>query len=100
MDEQLYDAFEVCLAARHTGVDLESCLALYPDVALELRAALEGARYAQILACSDVPTVSLNRSRARFRLRIAQLDSRRLMFISWGVLPRLALVVLLVIMVF
>ncbi len=100
MDEQLYDAFEVCLAARHTGVDLERCLALYPDVALELRAALEGAWYAQILVCSDVPTVPLNRSRARFRLRIAQLDDQRRMFFSWGFLPRLVFVVLIVILVF
>jgi len=37
MSTRLFDAFEVCLAAMATGVDLESCLSLYPSLHEELR---------------------------------------------------------------
>lgn len=100
MDEQLIDALEVCLVALHTGVELENCLALYPDISVELRTALEGARYAQILACSEVPTVPLKSSRARFRMRVAQLDGSQCLFSYALRFPRLAFIALLVILVF
>jgi len=98
MDEQLYEAFEVCLAAKRTGVGLESCLALYPDDTNELRVALEGAQYACMLVLPDVPTVPLKSSRARFRMRVFQLEGQRVSFFFWGTGPRLAFMSLLIIL--
>jgi hypothetical protein len=99
MDEQLGDAFEVCLAAMHSGVKLDNCLALYPDMMLELRAALEGARYAQLLERSYVPIVSLRNSHSRFRMRLAELEGRRRLFFPALRFSRLAFVSLLVVLV-
>jgi len=99
MDEQLGDAFEVCLAAMRSGVKLDNCLALYPDMMLELRAALEGARYAQLLECSCVPIVSFRNSHSRFRMRLAELEGRRRLFFPALRFSRLAFVSLLVVLV-
>ena len=98
MDEKLYEALEVCLAAMRTGVDLEGCLTLYPDIAAELRSVLEGARSARKLALLDVPAAPLKRSRARFRMRESQLDDRWRPFFCWGIGPRLAFMALLIIL--
>jgi len=65
MDEKLYDALEVCLNALETGVDIESVLKLYPQLAEELRPVLEASIQAQSLALPAVPDVAIQRGRAR-----------------------------------
>jgi len=65
MNEKLYDALEVCLNALETGVDLESVLKLYPDLADELRPVLEASLQARTLALPAVPEAALQRGRAR-----------------------------------
>jgi len=65
MSERLYDAFEVCLNALETGVDIESVLKLYPQLADELRPVLEASVQARALALPAVPEAAIQRGRAR-----------------------------------
>ena len=65
MDEKLYDALEVCLGALETGVDIESVLKLYPQLAEELRPALEASIQARSLSLPAVPQAAIQRGRAR-----------------------------------
>lgn len=85
-----YDAVEVCMAALETGVDIESCLALYADMAEELRPVLETAVEARGLAEQDVPLDAMNRSRTRMLARAEQLRSEKEGRQMWWRLPRLA----------
>lgn len=94
------DAFEVCLAALSTGVDLESCLALYPDLADELRPALQAAQRARNLARQDVPKAAMMRSRAKMLTHAAELRNKRkpsILPIAWPRLATATLALLLVI---
>jgi len=100
MSERLYDAFEVCLSALATGVDLETCLALYPDLADELRPALKTAQSARLAAQAEVPATAMNRSRARLLTHAGELRSKRKTFSLAGAFPRLALASLAVLLVF
>ncbi len=96
MSDRLHEALQVCLEALSTGVDLEACLKLYPDMAEELRPALSAAL---MVAAVDVPAPApqiIARSRARLLARAEQLHDRRSGFrLSWP-LPRLAFTVLAV----
>lgn len=65
MNEQLYNALEVCLNALETGVDLESALRLYPHLADELRPVLEASIQARSLGLLAVPETAMQRGRAR-----------------------------------
>ncbi|MEA1977900.1 MAG: DUF5666 domain-containing protein [Chloroflexota bacterium] len=85
-----YDAVEVCMAALETGVDIESCLALYADMAEELRPVLEAAVEARRLAEQEVPTDAMIRSRTRMLARAAQIRSESEGRRTWWMLPRLA----------
>lgn len=101
MNDRLYDAFEVCRAALVTGVPIEAALGLYPELAAELRPALEAWQAASILADSSiVPTIRTNRSRTRLLGRAAQLrtDTSRPGAVLGG-LPRLAFASLAVMLV-
>lgn len=100
MSERLYDAFEVCLSALATGVDLETCLALYPDLADELRPALQTAQRARLSAQADVPAAAMNRSRAKMLAHAGELRSKKKTFFLSGAFPRLALASLAVVLVF
>jgi hypothetical protein len=100
MSERLYDAFEVCLSALATGVDLETCLALYPDLADELRPALQTAQRARLSAQADVPAAAMNRSRAKMLAHAGELRSKKKSFFLSGAFPRLALASLAVVLVF
>ncbi|MBM3122917.1 MAG: hypothetical protein FJZ97_12145, partial [Chloroflexi bacterium] len=74
MSDRLYDALEVCRAALATGVTLESALGLYPELAGELRPALEA--WQAMVALQDatpIPTARLQRSRTRLLARAAQM---------------------------
>jgi hypothetical protein len=99
MSTRLYDAFEVCLAAMATGVDLESCLYLYPELQDELRPALEATRQARSTVQQDRHYEAMKRSRTRFLNRAAELRSRPRLFIFSFALSRLTLVALSVLIV-
>ncbi len=74
MSDRLYDALEVCRAAIATGVTLESALGLYPELAGELRPALEA--WQAMVALQDatpIPTARLQRSRTRLLAKAAKL---------------------------
>ena len=93
MDERLFEALEVCLNALETGVDLESALKLYPDIAEELRPVLEASAQARSLALLAVPEAVVRRGRVRILqhaagMRKAIPKARR----RWSIfgLPRLA----------
>ena len=94
MSMRLYNAFEVCLAAIATGVDLEICLSLYPDLSNELRPALETAQYARLAARQEDPKAAMMRSRTRFMSRAAELRARQRPFFLSLAFPRLAIVAL------
>jgi len=92
MSDRLYDALEVCRAAMATGVALESALGLYPDLAGDLRPALEACQAMVALQdAAPIPTDRLQRSRRRLLARAAQLRARpaRPAFLFAG-LPRMA----------
>ncbi len=77
MSDRLHEALQVCLEALSTGVDLEACLQLYPDMADELRPVLGAA---QMVAAVDIPAPApqiIARSRTRLQARAAQLRGRR-----------------------
>jgi uncharacterized membrane protein YgcG len=65
MNEKLYDALEVCLKALETGVDIEAVLALYPQMADDLRPMLEASLHARSFAVPSVPEAVIKRGRAR-----------------------------------
>lgn len=89
MSDRLYDAFEVCVAALQTGVDLEACLELYPGLASDLRPALEAAIAARSMAPGDSPAAAQQRSRARV-LGMASAMRRRRRLLPLHGFPRLA----------
>jgi hypothetical protein len=99
MSDHLYDAFDVCLAALSTGVDLESCLSLYPDLKDELRPALLAAQQARLLERRDVPKAALVRSRAKMLSHMAELRKAHRPFFLPISIPRPALATLALILV-
>ena len=93
MSEQLYDALEVCLNAIETGVDLDSALQLYPQLADELRPVLEASIQARSLAAPSVPQAAVQRGRARVLGHAAEMRRsapRRRQRRSMFAFPRLA----------
>jgi hypothetical protein len=98
MSDRLYDAFEVCRAALATGVPLESALGLYPELAGELRPALEaGQAMSALQDPAPIPMARLQRSRTRLLAKASQLRGRRARpaFLFPG-LPRMAFAALAV----
>lgn len=77
MTEDLYSALEVCLQALEQGADLESCLALFPALAEQLRPVLETAAQARAAAPSEIPAAALRRGRARVLQHAAELRETR-----------------------
>jgi len=75
MNENDFNALEVCLLALETGATVDSCLALFPDLSDELRPVMEGAVAARSLLQSDVPKVAQQRSYVKLLARAAQLRS-------------------------
>lgn len=99
MNDRLYDAFDVCLAALSTGVDLERCLSLYPELADDLRPALMAAQQARLLKHQNVPKPALPRSRAMMLSHAAELRGRHKTFIFPFSVPRFALATLALVLV-
>lgn len=101
MNERLFDAIEVCLAAINTGVDHNACLALFPDLADDLRPILEASLAArEISRIPHPPAMVENRSRARFLTAAELLNTNPNPKFSWAALRRAALVALVVLVVF
>jgi hypothetical protein len=96
MTDRRHEALEVCLAALSTGVDLETCLTLYPDLAEELRPALEAAQAAQSARVETIPPQAMRHSRERLLAAGAQLRPRRRFALLPIGLPRAALAALAV----
>jgi hypothetical protein len=65
MNKNLYEALEVCLQAVETGADVGSVVKRYPQIADELRPALEASVQARALASFSVPETAVRRGRAR-----------------------------------
>lgn len=77
MSDRLHEAFEVCRAALATGVTLDSALGLYPELAGELRPALEAWQaMAGLRDESPIPAARVQRSRTRLLARASQLRGR------------------------
>lgn len=100
MSAHLHDAFEVCLAALATGAKLDACLALYPDLADELRPLLLTAQQARQAALQEVPAAAMNRSRARFIARAGELRRSGKPLSRLFSFPRMAMATLAVVLIF
>lgn len=99
MSERLQDAFEVCIGALDTGVDLEQCLSLYPEFGQELREGLESYLLLKPLRKQTVPDEAQQRSRTRMLERAAELRKQgKLRAVWWA--PRFAIASLAVLLAF
>lgn len=76
MADNLFDALEVCLQALEKGADLESCLARFPELAVELRPMLEAAGLAREQAVREVPEPAMRRGRALLLRHAAEMRER------------------------
>lgn len=70
---KLYEILEVCLQDIEQGVDMETVLFRYPDLADELRPILEASVQAKNMAVSAPSAEVLRRNRARVLQRAAQM---------------------------
>jgi hypothetical protein len=89
MSDRLFEALEVCIGALETGVSLEACLSLYPELKSELQPALEAAQAARSLATDQAPPDVLLRSRKRVLEHAAELRPKKRLRSRLG-LPTLA----------
>ena len=92
MNDQLFEALDICLKARETGIPLDDCLKLYPEMASELRPLLEIAQDTASMTTKQVPVDAMYRSRTRLLARAMQLltlneQSKQHSFLSWLTLP-------------
>ena len=69
----LYEALEVCLEAIEHGVDIETSLARYPDIADELRPIVHASVIARDKAVSTPSLHVIRHNRAKFLQRAAEL---------------------------
>ncbi len=72
----LHEALEVCLEAIERGVDIETSLARYPDIADELRPILEASTNAKGMAAAPSANV-IRRNRVKFLQRAAEMREAR-----------------------
>lgn len=73
----LHEALEVCLEAIDHGMDIESSLARYPDIADELRPILQASANAIGMAAPDPSVEVIRRNRAKLLQRAAQIRETR-----------------------
>ena len=69
----LYEALEVCLESIDHGMDIETSLARYPDIADDLRPILEASANARAMAVSAPSPDVVWRNRAKFLQRTAEM---------------------------
>jgi hypothetical protein len=89
VSERLAEAFDICLQAMMTGASLESCLRLYPELAADLRPALEAAVLLHQPEVVAEPAAVI-RSRNRMLAQAAQARTRRRRAAISRPLPRMA----------
>jgi hypothetical protein len=77
MQTNLFDSLEICLQALDKGADLESCLALFPDLMDDLRPILTAAVQAHSAAIREVPAEVLSRGKARVLQAAAEMREQR-----------------------
>jgi phenylpyruvate tautomerase PptA (4-oxalocrotonate tautomerase family) len=92
MNDRLFEALDICLKAWETGIPIEDCLKLYPEMASELRPLLEIAQDAGNMTTKQVPVDAMYRSRTKLLARAMQLrtsneQSKQHSFLSWLILP-------------
>jgi Domain of unknown function (DUF5666) len=92
MNDRLFEALDICLKARETGIPLEDCVKLYPEMASELRPLLEIAQDASRMTTKQMPVDAMNRSRTKLLVRAMQLrnlneQSKRHSFMRWLTMP-------------
>lgn len=91
MNDQLAEAFEICLSAMQGGASREECLEMFPHLSSELEPLLTTAALAGQMRPSRVPARAAHRSRALFLKKARDLERRPTFpFAGWG-LPRLAM---------
>ena len=73
MNENLYEALEICLNALEAGADLGSVLMRFPDMADELRPLLEASVAVRSLGSYQVPVPAMRRGRARVLQHAAEM---------------------------
>jgi hypothetical protein len=79
LNKKYYDALEICLRDMQAGADLETCLRRFPDLADELRPALEASLAARTLTLKALPAAAIQqRGRARLLQHAAEMrESQR-----------------------
>ncbi len=77
MSERIYDALEVCLSAVKTGVPVQQCQAIYPDLSKALTPVVEAAQAARSLSTSGVPAAAQHYSRSRLWEQATRLERRQ-----------------------
>lgn len=71
---RLYDALEICLQKLENGVSLENVLALYPDLANDLRPILQASIKARMSMATSAPSPEvIRRGRARLLQRASEM---------------------------
>jgi hypothetical protein len=76
MNERLHEALEICLRALEQGYEIDSALALYPELQAELRPLLDAFARARQLAAGHPPAAVQARGRARLLQHAARLRER------------------------
>lgn len=76
-NDNFFDAIENSLQALEQGMDIESCLVRYPDLADELRSILMMAARARSLAVTEVPADVVQRGKARVLQAAAEMREQR-----------------------
>ena len=74
----LFDALEICLQSLDRGADLESCLALFPALAEDLRPILAAAIQTRAGVVSAVPQAAIQRGKNRLLQAAAEMRARGL----------------------
>lgn len=99
MNNNMYDALELCLQELENGADIETVLSRYPEHANELRPILETSVMARTISVQDASADVVRRNRAKVLQHAAQMresrayTTRRL----WSVPLRRVLVTLVVV---
>src|SRR5919108_4917476 len=100
----LYEALEVCLEAMEQGVDIETSLARYPDIADELRPILQTSIVAREKAAFIPSADVIRRNRTKFIQRAAVMRAEMVKPSSSGIwfnsLRRVAVVLAVLAIVF
>jgi hypothetical protein len=94
VSDKLYAALQVCLTALEHGDDLETALAMFPDLEVELRPALEAAEKALEAGRFNIPYEIVQNSQTRLMGHAAQLREKPPIK-GWFGIPRVVTAVLI-----